>query len=193
MNNSSENIPFHKKPIQTTVRTRYSTTVTWAALDDYVALGDTYGYISVVDCKNKSYVKELDLRNPHFHEKLPNLKFAHMVFMDENKLLTVDTKNSVQVFDVKSRKRLACYERQINYELNPGKYLILNKVRNQIMFRSHAREFTILSAQNLVKIRKVFINLDIEYALGEIKDFFITEFMDYLFVISDSNIVYVFD
>lgn len=61
------------------------------------------------------------------------------------------------------------------------------------MFRSHTREFTILSAQNLVKIRKVFINLDIEYSLGEIKDFFITEFMDYLFVISDSNYLYVFD
>jgi len=96
--------------------------VTWAVWDDYVALGDADGYISFVDCKNKKYQKNNDLKNPHSHERNPNTKFAHMVFMDENKLLTVDTKNSVQVFDIKNRKRLACYERQINYELNPGKY-----------------------------------------------------------------------
>ena len=96
--------------------------VTWAVWNDYVALGDADGYISFVDCKNKHYAKNYDLKNPHSHERNPNTKFAHMLYMDENKLLTVDTKNSVQVFDIKSRKRLACYERQINYELNPGKY-----------------------------------------------------------------------
>lgn len=133
------------------------------------------------------------MRNPHLYNRGETLPFVHMVFVDENKLLTVDKKNAIQLFDVRYRKRLACYERSINYELNPGKYLLMNKVRNQIMIRSHTREFTILSGQNLVKIRKVFINLDIEYALGELKDFFITEFMDYLFVISDSNDLYVFD
>lgn len=186
-----DNLIFNNKPKQIIVRTRCTTNNNWAVWDDFVALGDADGILSFVDTESKQYMIDLEMQNPNLHIKNPRTTFVDMLFINEKLLLTQDKKSSIQLFDVKSKRRLRCQARAGNHDLNPGKYLILNKVRNQILFRSHTREFTILDAITLAKIRKLKIN--IEYALGEMKNFYITEFMDFLFVISDSNDLYLYD